>query len=226
MTKLGASSRDAGRTLAPSLTFSMVASSDTSYTTHTTLACRGGHVAQHYQRLPVHATPALRQDTVWLRDPGSHPSLALLSQCPLAVSLGWSSAVQTSHRPSLRTSRSQHCDSGQQAPEGLRADTATPETWYPDLASVRHSLSLWAEKMTRAAPLGHSSSCRGTGQGRSERLPPGSLAQTHVLPITGNRGLCSLRPWSGRHGSKAQSSELRYRVGGRWPGHRAVEGVI
>lgn len=86
MTKLGASSRDAGRTLAPSLTFSMVASSDTSYTTHTTLACGGGHVAQHYQRLPVHATPALRQDTAWLRDPGSHSSLALLSQCPLVVS--------------------------------------------------------------------------------------------------------------------------------------------
>lgn len=42
-----------------SLTFSMVASSDTSYTTHTTFACEGQSGAQHYPRLSVHATLAL-----------------------------------------------------------------------------------------------------------------------------------------------------------------------
>lgn len=67
-----------------SLTFSMVSSSDTSYTTHTTFAYGGGQVAQHYQKLHVHTVPALKGK---LRDPGSHPSLVPTSQYSLAMSL-------------------------------------------------------------------------------------------------------------------------------------------
>lgn len=63
--------------------------------------------------------------------PREPPSLALLSQCPLVVSLGWrllctSQTALPCALPGPSTAMLV-CE----APEGLRADTATPETWYP-----------------------------------------------------------------------------------------------
>lgn len=57
----------------------------------------------------------------------------------------------------------------------------------PDLAMVLHSLSLWAKKGAENSTPGHRRSRRGTGQGCRGQLPPRSLAQTHVLLITGEQ---------------------------------------
>lgn len=128
MIKLCASGRDPGW-IGSSLTFSMVSSSDTSYTTHTTFACGGGRVAQHYQKLHVHTAPALKGK---FRDPGIHPSLAPTSQYSLVMSLRlvtWPRTCSNLRQapPSLLTSRPQHCSSGQ-SPGELRKDPPKPGT--------------------------------------------------------------------------------------------------
>lgn len=164
--QLGDSGRNPGPSLTLSLTFSMVASSDTSYTTHTTFACWGGQVAQHYQRLPVYTTRHSQARQGMAQRPGSHPSLVLLSQCSSAVSLGWMVI----------------CCANLRRPFPAHFQVPAPRLWSvsPLKAQGMHSHprhlvpQIWPWSFT-PVPLGrkdaenstpgHSRSRRGTGQG-------------------------------------------------------------
>lgn len=172
--------RQARRTNTLTLTFSMVASSDTSYTTHTTLAC--GEGTRHGITRGFRSTPA------WHSGGTGHGSEAQGAPLPWRSS---ASAPWWCHWGGV-------CCAHLRQPCPVHSQVPAPQCWSvrplkgsgqtqppqklgtPGLAPVLHSVSLWAEKMPRTAPLGPSRSCRGTGQGCSSQelgpdtCPPGN----------------------------------------------------